>query len=335
MVVGKPRFANVHPERLTTSDQRLLTTNDCLAVHYGRAVMPMPSSNREARLLRFGVFEVDLTAGELRKNGARIRLQEQPFQVLTALLQNAGQVVTRDELREKIWPADTFVDFDHSLNTAVNKIRESLGDSASSPRFVETLARRGYRFIAPVDSVAAATVSALALDVAQNSGTRAGAPAPHGLNSETSSAGEALHAELHVPVPRRGLVRALFALIQVMYLIFYVSGLAHLRAVDRIASSFLPGWRALVIVGAVLVTGAVGIPLRFYLLSAVAFDFRKLGGTFGRLFPFVLALDQLWAIAPFLLLPQIGVGLAFAATAALLYVPFSERTLVRLAYRES
>ena len=305
--------------------------------------MPMPSSNREARLLRFGVFEVDLTAGELRKNGARIRLQEQPFQVLNALLQNAGQAVTRDELREKIWPADTFVDFDHSLNTAVNKIRESLGDSASSPRFVETVARRGYRFIAPVvasvDSVAAAaTASAatrdLAHDVGYDKSTRAGAPAPHGLDPATSSADEALHAELHVPVPRRGLVRALFALIQVMYLIFYVSGLAHLRGVDRVASSFLPGWRALFIVGAVLVTGAVGIPLRFYLLSAVAFDFRKLGGTFGRLFPFVLALDQLWAIAPFLLLPQIGVGLAFAATAALLYVPFSERTLVRLAYRE-
>jgi cholera toxin transcriptional activator len=297
--------------------------------------MPMPSSNREARLLRFGVFEVDLTAGELRKNGARIRLQEQPFQVLTALLQNAGQVVTRDELREKIWPADTFVDFDHSLNTAVNKIRESLGDSASSPRFVETMARRGYRFIAHVDSVvAAATISAAAQNLAQDTGTRAGALAPHGLDPATSSLDRALHAELHVPIPRRGLVRALFALIQVMYLIFYVSGLAHLHAVDRIASNFLPGWRALVIVGAVLVTGAVGIPLRFYLLSAVAFDFRKLGGTFGRLFPFVLALDQLWAIAPFLLLPQIGVGLAFAATAALLYVPFSERTLVRLAYRE-
>jgi cholera toxin transcriptional activator len=293
--------------------------------------MPMPSSNHEARLLRFGVFEIDLTAGELRKNGARIRLQEQPFQVLTALLLNAGQVVTRDELREKIWPADTFVDFDHSLNTAVNKIRESLGDSASSPRFVETLARRGYRFIASVDSVATATAqSAPALD----KGTRAGASAPPGLDAATSSADEALHSELHVPIPRRGLVRALFALIQVMYLIFYVSGLAHLHAVDWIASNFLPGWRALVIVGAVLVTGAVGIPLRFYLLSAVAFDFRKLGGTFGRLFPFVLALDQLWAIAPFLLLPQIGVGLAFAATAALLYVPFSERTLVRLAYRE-
>src|ERR1700692_2504852 len=190
--------------RPATSNQRLLTTNDCLRLHYGRAVMPMPSSNREARLLRFGVFEVDLAAGELRKNGARIRLQEQPFEVLTALLQNAGQVVTRDELREKIWPADTFVDFDHSLNTAVNKIRESLGDSASSPRLVETLARRGYRFIAPVDSVAAAaTVSASG----QNKGTRAGAPASHGLDPATSSADETLHSELHVPIPRRGLVR--------------------------------------------------------------------------------------------------------------------------------
>jgi cholera toxin transcriptional activator len=283
--------------------------------------MPMPPSNQEARLLRFGVFEVNLAAGELRKNGARIRLQEQPFQVLSALLQNAGQVVTRDELRAEIWPADTFVDFDHSLNTAVNKIRESLGDSASSPRFVETLARRGYRFIAPVDRVS--VTAAEPASAPEDTGSRAGAPAPHEL---------ALHPELHVPVPRRGVVRTLFAVIQVMYLIFYVGGLAHLGDAERVASNFVPGWRALVIVGAVLVTGAVGIPLRFYLLSAIAFDFRKLAGAYGRLFPFVLALDELWAIAPFLLLPKIGVGWAFAATAALLYVPFSERTLIRMAY---
>lgn len=280
--------------------------------------MPIPPPNRESSLLRFGVFEVDLAAGVLRKNGARLRLQEQPFQVLSALLQNAGQVVTREELRDKIWPADTFVDFDHSLNTAVNKIRESLGDSASNPRFVETLARRGYRFIAPVDDVSPAS-TARSMDATPK-------------DAATAASRSALHPDLHVPLPRRGLVRGLFALIQVMYLIFYVSGLAHLHDADRVASRFLPGWRALFIVGAVLVTGATGIPLRFYLLSAVAFDFRRLGANFVRLFPFVLALDQLWAIAPFLLLPQIGVGLAFAATAALLYVPFSERTLVRMAY---
>ncbi|MGA8540041.1 MAG: winged helix-turn-helix domain-containing protein [Terriglobales bacterium] len=284
----------------------------------------MPSSNRETRLLRFGVFEVDLDAGELRRNGARIRLQEQPFQVLAALLRNAGQVVTRDHLRETIWPADTFVDFDHSLNTAVNKIREALGDSASNPRFVETLARRGYRFIAPVDSVAPLS------GPAQDEDTRAEASS---FGAQVGSAPhEPLHPELRVPIPRRDVVRGLFALIQVMYLIFYVSGLAHLHSADRIAGSYVPGWRALAVVGAILVTGVVGIPLRFYLLSAVAFDFRKLAVSFGQLFPFVLALDQLWAIAPFLLLPRIGVGLAFAATAALLYVPFSERTLIRMAY---
>ena len=110
--------------------------------------MAVPQNN--SRVARFGVFELDLSAGELRKSGVKLRLQEQPFQVLALLLERAGEVVTREELQQKLWPSDTFVDFDHSLNTAINKVREALGDSASSPRYVETLARRGYRFIAPV-----------------------------------------------------------------------------------------------------------------------------------------------------------------------------------------
>src|SRR5437764_7783188 len=100
--------------------------------------------------LRFGVFEVDLRAGELRKHGLRIRLQQQPFQVLEMLVLKPREVVSRDELRNKLWPADTFVDFDHGLNKAVNKIRDALGDSAENPRFVETVARRGYRLIVDV-----------------------------------------------------------------------------------------------------------------------------------------------------------------------------------------
>jgi DNA-binding winged helix-turn-helix (wHTH) protein/tetratricopeptide (TPR) repeat protein len=106
-----------------------------------------------AKILRFGTFEVDVRAGELRKQGVRIKLQEQPFHVLTVLLQRPGEVVTREELRNQNWPADTFVDFDNSLNTAINKLREALGDSADNPRFIETLPRRGYRFIAPVTGV--------------------------------------------------------------------------------------------------------------------------------------------------------------------------------------
>src|SRR6267142_839850 len=108
---------------------------------------------RSPAILRFGVFEVELRSGELRKQGARIKLQEQPFQVLTVLLQRPGEVVTREELRNQNWPADTFVDFDNSLNTAINKLREALGDSADNPRFIETLPRRGYRFIAQVTGV--------------------------------------------------------------------------------------------------------------------------------------------------------------------------------------
>src|SRR5215472_13589825 len=104
-------------------------------------------------ILRFGTFEVDLRAGELRKQGKRIKIQDQPFHVLTILLQRPGEVVTREELRNQNWPPDTFVDFDNSLNTAINKLREALGDSADNPRFIETLPRRGYRFIAPVDGL--------------------------------------------------------------------------------------------------------------------------------------------------------------------------------------
>jgi len=106
----------------------------------------------------FGVFEVDLRTGELRKRGLRVRLQQQPFQVLAILLERPGQVVGREELQKKLWAADTFVDFDHGLNKAINKIREALGDSAESPRFVETVARRGYRFLADVRAADAVPV---------------------------------------------------------------------------------------------------------------------------------------------------------------------------------
>src|ERR1700731_4247802 len=107
--------------------------------------------NNGARSVQFGIFEVDLRAGELRRNGSRVKLQEQPFQILTLLLERPGDVVSREELQKKLWPADTFVDFDHSLNAAIRRLRDALGDSAENPRFVETVARRGYRFLAPVN----------------------------------------------------------------------------------------------------------------------------------------------------------------------------------------
>jgi Tol biopolymer transport system component/DNA-binding winged helix-turn-helix (wHTH) protein len=110
----------------------------------------VPGSTQNARVMQFGVFEVDLQAGELRKSGVKIKLQEQPFQILALLLERPGQVITREELRQRLWPVDTFVDFDHSLNSAVKKLRQALSDDSDNPRFVETLPRRGYRLIVPV-----------------------------------------------------------------------------------------------------------------------------------------------------------------------------------------
>lgn len=265
--------------------------------------MSSAPTGRKPAVARFGVFEIDLEARELRKQGRKLRLQEQPFAVLTALIEQPGSTLSREDLRSRLWPSDTFVDFDHSLNTAVNKLREVLGDSASSPRFIETVARRGYRFLADVQ-----------WQVQAQDGTQS--PQPAGKVSD-------------LPQAHRGATRSLFALIQLMYLCFYVAALARWQGIERVP------WvqaHALVIVCAVLVSAAIGIPVRLYLFSAVAFDYSKLGSNFLRIFIAVFLLDELWAIGPFLIFEQIGFGAALAATAALLYVPFAERTLIRMTY---
>jgi len=128
--------------------------------------------------LRFGAFELDLEAGELRKNGLKVRLQEQPFRLLAALVEKRGDVVTREEIKQKLWPGDTYVDFDRSLNTAASKLRDTLGDSASSPRFIETLPRRGYRFLASIEPVGIPAVT-------ENAGAETGTDS--GLTREQES----------------------------------------------------------------------------------------------------------------------------------------------------
>lgn len=269
---------------------------------------------------RFGIYEADVRAGELLRDGSKIKLQEQPFQVLLVLLERAGDVVTREDLRQRLWPSDTFVDFDHSLNTAINKLREALRDSASNPRFIETKARRGYRFIAPVQVVAA--------DQPASAAPMANGPM---AQAEIASAIEKHDEILGIPRPHPVRTRALIGLIQVMYLCFYVAALSSLRDVTRICDRFSAGHGDRFAV-AVLITAVLGIPVRLYLLTAVIFDYRQTGAKFRRIFPALFLLDELWAVSPFLLVDYIGIGLAFAATAALLYVPFSLRTLVRLTY---
>jgi DNA-binding winged helix-turn-helix (wHTH) protein len=132
-----------------------------------------------ATRVRFGAFEVDLRAGELRKGGLRVKLQDQPFQILALLLERPGEVVTREQLQRLLWPADTFVDFDVGLNTAIKRLRDALGDSAESPRYVETVHRRGYRFVAPVEEEPAVPLSVSAPHETPTVPTTQPRPRPH------------------------------------------------------------------------------------------------------------------------------------------------------------
>ncbi|HEY4763638.1 MAG TPA: winged helix-turn-helix domain-containing protein [Candidatus Sulfotelmatobacter sp.] len=283
-------------------------------------------------IFRFGAYEADPGSGELRKSGLRLRVQEQPFRVLLVLLERPREVVTREELRQKLWPVDTFVDFDHSLNTVINKLREALNDSAANPRFIETLARRGYRFLAPVEFVKKQTAPAL----------RSAAPAtilpPAEISQEAASpsprsAVSVLTRLEDVPAVRRKYVRILFFLIQLMYLSFYVAALARLTRVHELLERTL-GYSAWAI-ALLIISAVIGLPIRLYLTSAIVFDLSRLSRQFHRLFPVTFLLDELWALSPFLLAPQIGVGLALAATAALIYVPFAQRTLLLMGDRSA
>jgi DNA-binding winged helix-turn-helix (wHTH) protein len=280
--------------------------------------LTVPETPNQNRLFRFGIYELDGSTGELRKDGkSRPRLQGQQLEVLLQLLDRSGEVVTREELRQRLWPADTFVDYDHSLNTAVSKLREALSDSADNPRFIQTIPRRGYRFIASVEVVDGASGS----EKPEENRTRSVAP-----TSDSASSASLLSDPRELPPASRPVVRFLFSLIQVMYFCFYVVSLASVHRIEALLSQELqhPAW----IFVPLLLTASVGIPIRLYLLSAALFGYRGLSSRFLKLFPALFLLDELWALAPFLLVDQIGAGLALAATAALLYVPFSQRSLL-------
>ncbi len=277
----------------------------------------------EKKIFRFGVFEADVSTGELRKAGVRLRLQEQPFQVLTLFLERPGEVISREEIQKRLWPSGTFVDFDHSLNTAINKIREVLNDSASNPRFVETLAKRGYRFMVPVSSG-----SVLAAEEKQDARGNNGS-----TREDSSDSVFQLTRVEELPVVRQVYVRTLFLLIQIMYLFFYVFTLGRLPAAEDVLEYLLGAHPAAIVVA--VISASIGIPLRLYFISAVSFDVKDLSSKFLKIFPGILLLDELWALAPFLLVRRIGLGLALGITAALAYIPFAQRTLVLMRQRTS
>ena len=279
----------------------------------------------QRKLYRFGVFEADGQTGELRKQGRRVPLPAQPFDILMMLLEQPGELVSRTQIRERLWPDGTFVDFDNSLNTAMNKIRDVLGDSASSPRFVETLARRGYRFIAPVKIDAGISVPVPA-EPQRSTNVLGETDSPTEHVTEPVRSQTLLTGSHELPQAPHSLLRILFLLLQVMYLCFYLISLARLHEVEEILAATVS--RPIWVVVALIVTALVGIPTRLYLISMVGFRAPGLSEKFPRLFAVIFPLDELWALAPFLLLPQIGYGLALGLTAILLYAPFAQRSLV-------
>jgi cholera toxin transcriptional activator len=284
---------------------------------------------RETRIVRFGVFEFDTDSGELRKEGrTEPRLRDQAVQVLSMLLERPREVVTREELRERLWLSDTFVDFDHGLNTAINQLRNALGDSAANPRFIQTVPRRGYRFIAPVETIIGRSAApSLATRTEHSNGSEIPIdPADPDKGNSPAARPYVLSDPRDLPPVPSNIVRILFSLIQVIYLTFYIVSLGRLSILSEIL--MVGGNLAHIVLVTTIVTAAMGIPTRLYLLAAIAFNYRGLSGKFQKLFPFLLVLDELWALAPFLIVGQIGTGMALAATAALLYLPFSQRTLV-------
>ncbi len=270
---------------------------------------------------KFDDFEADLRAAELLRNGTRVKLQLQPFQVLVALLERPKEVVVREELRQRLWPEDTFVDFDHGLNTAMVKLRDVLGDSASKPKYIETIAKRGYRFLGEVKPVLDQTTSVPVPAAVQEQPTR--------IPEETKQAGANLPVETGLPRASRGTARLLFVLAQVMYLIFYLSALFRW---ESLAQSADMAWRSAGTVAFVvyLVSALVGLAVRLYLISATAMDYHLLGKKYRILLPGLFLLDMIWALAPFLLADRIGLGFALGATAALIYMPFAQRILVKM-----
>lgn len=271
-----------------------------------------------ARRYRFGVFEADASTGELRRQGIRVKLNAQPFQVLLMLLDRPGEVLSREEISRALWSDDTFVDYEHGVNSAVNRIREALGDATNSPRYVETLARRGYRFLAPVQKIQATVET----ESTQAASARSG---PEPMNSEAEARAGFLASPEELPATSHATARSLFLLLQLMYLGFYIGALGNLGEIEDLLSA-LP--QAALIFYVLVGTAAILVPVRAFTFCLILFRAPGVRRKFLRLWPYLLVADVLWALSPFLLMHHINTGLALAGMALLVYSPFAQRALV-------
>jgi cholera toxin transcriptional activator len=283
------------------------------------------TDTRPATRYRFGVFEVDSTTGELRRKGVRVKLHSQPFQVLFMLLERPGEMLTREEICRELWPDGTFVDYEHGVNSAVNRLRDALGDKASNPRFIETLPRRGYRFLAPVERITLEEEKEEASTVAVAAQVLEGPRVLPAAQAKTGFLDRVLATPEDLPKSSHSTVQTLFVLLQVMYLGFYAGALSNLAEINEIFSPLRFATSAFTVM---ILTAALLIPVRIFLLCAVLFHAPGMREKFLKIWPLLLLLDLLWSLAPFLLLHHINSGLALACVAPLVYSPFAQRSLI-------
>ena len=278
-----------------------------------------------------------------------VKLQDQPLRLLTLLANRAGTLVTRAEIEKELWGEDTVVEFEHGINTAMRKIREALEDDLEKPRFIETLPRKGYRFIGQVENVGAlGEVLKAQSDAGFPAGSFRGKIPLRGQPSESpppdlgaNPAPAALPAvsptgptedpieEFALP---RGKARYLFLLIQAGFLAMYSAALYKAETIEGILTRAFSA-SAGAVIPILLISSMCGIAVRLYLLSAVGLDHPAAGAKFRKLFPALFVLDAMWSASPLLLVREIGYGLALGSVAALAYLPFAQRTLMLSAYR--
>lgn len=273
--------------------------------------------------VRFESFELDCGTGELFKDGTRLKLQDQPSRLLILLVSRAGKLVTRDEIQTALWEDGQFVEFEHAINVAVKKIREALNDDPVKPRLIETLPRKGYRFIATIEDLTSAAEPGI------EPGTAPEPPNPEpvpvrleAVPPPSTPDEETLEREFALPAVH---ARIWFIVIQVMYLTAYCLALVHMYdAASVLARAGLEWLTAPLLIGA-----AASIPVRLYLAFAIGLGHPAAGLKYRRMLPYLMPWDWIWAASPFLAVHTIGPEWALVLSALMVYPPMSQLILMR------
>jgi DNA-binding winged helix-turn-helix (wHTH) protein len=288
--------------------------------------------------LRFGPFEFDLRTNELFKNGERIHLQDQPAKLLGLLASRPQELVTRHEIQNLSWN-DQFVEVDQGINAAMKRIRKALEEDPNQPRFIQTLAKKGYRFIADIEEVFEqpqdvivplpdSTEDPSSIVKEDETSSISGTTVTPERVQELPAPLEQANAEKPFTLPMTvSVARLLFLLIQLGYLAIYCAALINMEALGNVLSA-AGVKRVSITLGSVLLAGMCGIAVRIYLTTAVGWAHPNAGQQFRRLFPFLLMFDAMWAASPLLVEHKIGSGLALAGVVGLAYLPFAQRTLM-------